>query len=93
MSRGQAVLPFMEAVFQLSPGQFSDVVETNLGYHVIEMLDIRGLTPPPTTEQVLEIATMELTAALQEDVVLSVLEELEVLHTISIYPDRLMDHL
>jgi len=93
MSRGQAVLPFMEAVFQLSPGQFSDVVETNLGYHVIEMLDVRSFTPAPTDEQVLEIATMELTAALQEEVVLSVLEELEVLHTISIYPDRLMDHL
>ena len=93
MSRGQAVIPFLETAYQLSPGEVSGVVETNMGYHIIELLDVRDITPTPSSSEVLELAAMELTAARQEEVVLEILDELQSAHDVNIYPERLLDHL
>jgi parvulin-like peptidyl-prolyl isomerase len=39
-ARGQMIPEFDEAVWQLEPGEISDVVESHLGYHVIEVDEI-----------------------------------------------------
>jgi peptidyl-prolyl cis-trans isomerase C len=40
-NQGQMVAPFDSAAFALEPGQLSDVVTTNYGYHVIKLQDKR----------------------------------------------------
>lgn len=45
--RGQMVKPFEEAVFALAPGQTSDIVETQFGFHLIKMTEKKSAETVP----------------------------------------------
>lgn len=42
VERGTLFQEFEEAAFQLEPGEISDVVETSVGFHLIQMVERRG---------------------------------------------------
>ncbi len=47
VARGAMVKPFDDALFALNKGDISDVIETEYGYHIIRLNDIRPAVVPP----------------------------------------------
>ena len=45
INRGMMVPAFDEALYKLKKGETSDIVQTEFGYHIIQLEDIKGETP------------------------------------------------
>lgn len=93
MTRGMASPEFMEVVCQLSTGEISEIVKTSMGFHIIQLMENRPLTPAMTPEQKIELATMELVSAAQEELLVNILEQLETEHVVNMWPERLLNHI
>src|SRR6266542_5055966 len=48
--RGRMVPEFDQAVFAMQPGQISDLVKTQYGYHIIKLVDKKNATTKPLAE-------------------------------------------
>lgn len=93
MSRGMASPAFMEAVCQLETGEISGVIQTPMGYHIIQLLEKRPAQTPLTQEQIIELATMELVSAEQEILLVDMLDSLRARTTVNTWPQRLLNHI
>ena len=63
VGRGKMVPEFEEAVFNLKPGQVSDIVKTEYGYHIIkveEVLPGKTLTLKDVKKRIHQILTMQM---------------------------------
>ena len=54
--KGAMVKPFEEAAFKLSKGQISDVVQSDFGFHIIEVTDIKPAVVKPLEDVKAQIA-------------------------------------
>ncbi|PRX31185.1 peptidyl-prolyl cis-trans isomerase C [Meinhardsimonia xiamenensis] len=70
-TEGQMVKPFEEAVTALEPGEISEPIQTQFGWHVAKLNDRRE-RPVPTLEEMRE----ELIAQLRQEVIEAAIEEL-----------------
>jgi peptidyl-prolyl cis-trans isomerase C len=68
-TRERMVEPFAEAAFKLEPGQLSDPVKTQFGWHVIRLEEKRQ-KPVPTFDEVRPQVDAYLTRKTQQDIVL-----------------------
>lgn len=60
--RGRLVTPFENTAFALKVGEISEVVETEFGFHVIELLDRREVALPTFNDELKEEITNEIFA-------------------------------
>lgn len=52
--RGAMTKPFDDTAFAMKPGEISDVVESEYGFHIIKLLDVRGNTFESVRPQIVE---------------------------------------
>ena len=48
--RGELLPAFEKEAFRLKPGEMSDCVRTDFGFHIIKLIDRKGSEPPPFEE-------------------------------------------
>ena len=82
-TRDVMVAPFAEAAFAMAVGEISQPVQTQFGWHLIQLTDSRD-QPKPTLEQVRD----ELQQDLSGEIVQAALAELNAAARVDVAPDR-----
>jgi hypothetical protein len=67
IERGQMVAPFEDVAFQLEPGELSDVIETQYGYHVVRRPPLDEVRAPFTAE-VSDILTVRMDSTVLREI-------------------------
>ncbi len=75
--KGDMVAPFAEAAFSMKPGEISDPVKTQFGWHVIKVED-RRMTQPPAFEDVEGQLRQQLTQSTAQAIILEIKETTDV---------------
>ena len=79
-TKERMVKPFAEAAFKLSPGQVSDPVKTQFGWHVLRVEEKRT-KPVPTFDEMKEQIDQYLTRKAQQDTIIKLREAAKVERT------------
>ncbi|NEU10590.1 peptidylprolyl isomerase [Methylobacterium sp. BTF04] len=79
-TKERMVAPFAEAAFKLSPGQVSDPVKTQFGWHVIK-LEEKRTKPVPAFAEMKEQVDQYLTRKSQQDLILKLRESAKIERT------------
>ncbi|GJE25571.1 peptidylprolyl isomerase [Methylobacterium organophilum] len=76
-TKDRMVAPFAEAAFKLSPGQLSDPVKTQFGWHVIK-LEEKRTKPVPSFDEMKEQIDQYLARKAQQDMILKLREQAKI---------------
>ena len=87
-SRGRMVKPFEDAAFSMKPGQVSEIIETQFGYHIIKVEDVKEARIRPFDE-VKETVKSQLTLKLNKDKQEEFMKNLYKEVGIEIHPEKL----
>ena len=79
-TKERMVAPFAEAAFKMSPGQISDPVKTQFGWHVIK-LEEKRVKPIPGFEEMKDQIDQYLTRKAQQDIMVKLREQAKVERT------------
>lgn len=83
--RGRMVEPFEEVAFSLSPGEYSDPVETEFGFHIIEILDRKDqeeVQYEDVSEQVMEALVDEQVSIVINELLPELYEQADIEYTL-----------